>query len=394
MLFKRLTTVLVGANEPGYQPPWGLMQDYYMISPHFFAAMGILAAAVQPLSQGETGKVLLIAGMLAFQLIVCIICQYRFERRSDNSRFESWLNGYIGILCLSGLTWGGSLALLYVGASPDSQLFTLAVCFAIVQSCISRIYMTPGPTLGLILVIATPLVLAALSEDQWTIFPLAVIFFMFQMSHMLRLISFEEGRNSAERQMVRLMAELTEANAQLLRHAATDGLTGLANRRVLDSDLKTAISAAKSSHEPLCVILLDVDHFKSFNDNYGHLSGDECLCRIGRMLAGESAGGSIMPARYGGEEFAIILRGLNREKCLNFATGLLEKAAALDMSDIATPGTTITISIGLATFNAATDDELSLLDRADKGLYAAKHAGRNCVRTIESSPRQLSVVTR
>jgi two-component system cell cycle response regulator len=165
-------------------------------------------------------------------------------------------------------------------------------------------------------------------------------------------------------------------NAWLLEQvramAATDGLTGIANRATFDTTLEREIARAARAQEDLTLVLVDIDHFKRLNDTYGHQTGDDVLKRVAATLK-ESARLYDTPARYGGEEFGVILPRTSGEAALDVADRLREAIAA-DGDD---PG--VTISAGVATFPLDASDPGALIGAADRALYASKRAGRNRV---------------
>jgi diguanylate cyclase (GGDEF)-like protein len=184
-----------------------------------------------------------------------------------------------------------------------------------------------------------------------------------------------------------MAAKLTERERQLVATndrltviASMDMLSGLANRRGLQGRLEFEWLRALQNRQALALLMIDVDHFKMFNDTYGHLEGDACLTRLGETLAGIANETMGFAARYGGEEFCLLLPNQNCEQAMQ--VGELVRA---EISDLAMPHTTsphrhVTVSIGVA---CATPDEAQqpsdLIEAADAALYAAKHRGRNAV---------------
>jgi diguanylate cyclase (GGDEF)-like protein len=172
-------------------------------------------------------------------------------------------------------------------------------------------------------------------------------------------------------------SELAEQSARLAeqtREARTDGLTGLVNRRGFDEELQRRFAQFRRQHGALSVALIDVDHFKRFNDTHGHLAGDEVLRRVARTLAGTMRDMDIV-ARYGGEEFAVILPGTNLadgKRCVERAR------AAIEHLVIEHDGVLLRVTASLGLAQAMPGDEPGLLiERSDQALYAAKKAGRN-----------------
>ena len=191
-----------------------------------------------------------------------------------------------------------------------------------------------------------------------------------------------ERNRSLERQVAASAARISRLRQELAgakQGASTDGLTGLCNRKAFDARLRRAIMRARSDHENLSLILLDIDHFKRFNDTYGHRTGDLVLRLVSRVVA-DNVKGRDTAARYGGEEFAVILSGADLRAGAVIAG---QMRTVLDGKRLVTRAEqhgcgSVTISAGVAQF-AIGDTAGSLVERADAALYAAKHAGRNRV---------------
>jgi len=171
------------------------------------------------------------------------------------------------------------------------------------------------------------------------------------------------------RARVRTHLELKRARDLLERMASIDGLTGIANRRQLDTFLAQEWKRAAGSGSPISMAIIDVDHFKHFNDTYGHAKGDECLRTIAQALRGVARRTSDLVARYGGEEFAIVLPDTPGEAMALLIGSLLDAVRALCPA---------TVSAGAVTLIPAPDaDPASGLEAADRLLYEVKRGGRN-----------------
>jgi diguanylate cyclase (GGDEF)-like protein len=162
---------------------------------------------------------------------------------------------------------------------------------------------------------------------------------------------------------------------------STDALTGIANRRRFDGALEREWRRCQRSGAPLSLLMIDVDHFKLYNDQFGHQQGDECLRQVARLLLDAVGRPADLVARYGGEEFLCMLPDSGMAGALAVANKL---AAALRQADIYHPrspaGARLTISIGAATAKDLSGEPAALVAFADKMLYAAKAAGRNQVK--------------
>ena len=194
--------------------------------------------------------------------------------------------------------------------------------------------------------------------------------------HALRRGSRLERRVVSMLERYASQAALSLANAWLVdrlrRSAATDGLTGVANRRAFDETLAREFARASRAEGPLSLVLLDLDHFKVLNDTHGHLAGDDVLREVGACLLREVRLGDTV-ARYGGEEFAVILPNLAAEEASQVAERLRERIAALPIE------TAVTVSAGVSTWPSNAGDPLALVRAADRALYVSKRDGRDRV---------------
>jgi len=180
---------------------------------------------------------------------------------------------------------------------------------------------------------------------------------------------------------VRDLTHIKTAEARLRDLAGLDGLTGLPNRRTFDETLASEWRRAVRTGEPLSLLLLDIDHFKGFNDNLGHCYGDQCLTTVAALIAGAFHRTRDLSARYGGEEFAIILPATN---AAGASVAAERVRRAIEQKEIRHPANSaspfVTASVGQATAipcqHCRADD---VLKRADAALYRAKDLGRNRV---------------
>ena len=164
--------------------------------------------------------------------------------------------------------------------------------------------------------------------------------------------------------------------------AATDALTGLANRRVLDERLRLEWDRAQRSTEPLTVLMIDVDHFKAFNDRHGHHGGDDALRSVAQVIGSNIRRPADLAARYGGEEFAVVLPVTDAKGAWVIAEHI--RSAIEYLPKVSGDDQPITVSIGMSTWDKRSRQSLeALLLSADQALYEAKHTGRN--RIVDAS---------
>ncbi|MGM0526476.1 MAG: sensor domain-containing diguanylate cyclase, partial [Pseudomonadota bacterium] len=197
--------------------------------------------------------------------------------------------------------------------------------------------------------------------------------------------------NSLERQntykkLIETQRQLEEANLKLQAQATQDGLTAIANRRALDEKLESEVKRAKRQRTGIAVLLIDIDHFKPYNDYYGHLKGDAVLRTVAECLSNIMQRSTDFVARYGGEEFAVVMSTDSAWQALRKANELLDAIERLEIEHKkSSTEPYVTVSIG-GYFEQPSDDSdiqnaiKRLLDNADKGLYQAKFDGRNCIR--------------
>jgi diguanylate cyclase (GGDEF)-like protein/PAS domain S-box-containing protein len=193
----------------------------------------------------------------------------------------------------------------------------------------------------------------------------------------------ETGRVDGVVAVSRDITEQKAMEAQLAELASRDGLTSLANRRQFDEQLQKERTRAARTGSPLALLMIDVDHFKAFNDTYGHPAGDACLQEVARALMAEAARPCDLVARYGGEEFAVLLPDTDLDGCRVVAdrVRLAIEALAVPHSASAT-APHVTVSIGGAIIDGLDTETQpeALVEAADRALYAAKAAGRNRAR--------------
>ena len=181
-----------------------------------------------------------------------------------------------------------------------------------------------------------------------------------------------------------MKSALEEANQQLAHLANSDGLTGIANRRLFDESLDKAIQRGCRELKPVSLLMVDVDHFKDFNDTFGHAVGDEALRRVARALESCCKRSDDLAARYGGEEFAIILPDTDSEQAKHVASDIMQAIAQLNIAFASSPTSdTLTVCVGVSTQLCRPSLTLSeLVTQADKALYKAKGNGRNQVASL------------
>ncbi len=239
-------------------------------------------------------------------------------------------------------------------------------------------------------------------RSPWAVWPLQVggmaLLILSQTAAILMLLRIvsrrrrelaeaEEKRIALEKRAEERMAELTAANERLKIASETDPLTALANRRAFSRKLDQEFARQKRAGGLFSLIMLDIDHFKRFNDTYGHLEGDECLIKVAAVVADAVRRPYDLAARFGGEEFIAVLPETGMDGALKVARRIHEGVLALKIPH-ATSETNgyVTVSVGVVTavpFRA--EKPLSLVDMVDGVMYRAKNSGRNRIETADLS---------
>lgn len=186
------------------------------------------------------------------------------------------------------------------------------------------------------------------------------------------------ARENLRRGELALQQQLNENQAlqqQLRKQANQDALTGLYNRRYLDATFERELSRCRRESRPLSILALDIDHFKSINDRYGHPAGDEVLRTLARLLKGQARASDVV-CRHGGEEFIALLPNMPQQTALERAEFLRRQMQATT-TPAAGAQIVATLSIGVATFPENGHNMLDLMSQADAALYRAKQSGRN-----------------
>jgi diguanylate cyclase (GGDEF)-like protein len=211
--------------------------------------------------------------------------------------------------------------------------------------------------------------------DDYLMKPISEVVLKAKIRAMHRLVEMQ-------RSLVSVTQKLNEANVKLQRLSATDGLTGISNRRMYDELAIREWRRCERMNKPLALVMIDVDHFKLFNDKYGHQTGDECLKKVAEQVGRAAPRATDLAARYGGEEFVLVLGETDTDGAKWIANRLRQQVSELNIPHYATDSRHVTISCGVA--SVIPDDTCTLetlLKSADHALYKAKKSGRDQVGT-------------
>jgi diguanylate cyclase (GGDEF)-like protein len=209
--------------------------------------------------------------------------------------------------------------------------------------------------------------------DDYIMKPVGCVVVQAKVRAMYRLVQMQ-------RALVKMAAQLNDANQELQRLSMTDGLTGIANRRMFDVSLAREWRRCMRLNKPLSVVMLDVDYFKKYNDRYGHQEGDDCLVAVAQEVARSAPRPGDLAARYGGEEFVMILADTDENGANWVAERIRQHVAGLNLPHKDSSDGHVTVSCGISSVIPTQELAVEMLVKsADNALYLSKNQGRNTV---------------
>ncbi|HSG91181.1 MAG TPA: diguanylate cyclase [Pseudomonadales bacterium] len=333
---------------PQEQPTW-LVGTYIGAS-----ALGIFLIAVLPVAVFSLGLPIIQLVLVSAGMIAMVLVTRSMLRNRDGAA-----------LFLAGL-------LAIVAATIHDILISLYRDLPTIDVFGGRLYLQP---FGLLVFMLSQAVMLAMRSAN-------AVVELEETSEELRLArdAIDAHARDLERKVVERTRDLATANRELQRLAEIDGLTGIGNRRAFDRQLALAWSDHMRRGAPLALVMADVDHFKRYNDHYGHVAGDEALRRIAQRMAEAVQRPRDVVARYGGEELAAVLSDTPEGGARHLADHMRERIEALAIPHAYTPAGVVTASFGIASIipTPGSSPE-ALIESADAALYRAKSAGRNRV---------------
>lgn len=287
---------------------------------------------------------------------------------------DRWERRYWITLMLSAGIWGlGALALMPTDDRVSQvlvMLFTVGMSVSAVSCYSAYRYMTLV-SMGLVLLPCTLWLLFQPSSMQFGVGMAVLVFSSFVVSATRKL-------SDALEKAFRLTRQMERAHTISTRAAQTDELTGLMNRRAFFEHAQLLYAQCRHQQQPLCALMMDMDHFKEINDTYGHQAGDQVLRQIGGVISASFRQADVY-GRLGGEEFAVLLPNTSLETAQHIAEQLIKAISGLSSE----PVHGLTASLGVASTQARDLDLHGLMNTADKALYRAKALGRNRVAVAE-----------
>jgi diguanylate cyclase (GGDEF)-like protein len=305
---------------------------------------------------------------------------YQGCREDDDPEIWAWR--FVLSAWLASALWGSLGALIYLSPNPVVHLIVVGAQWSHLDAVFTRNSCEPRAALGQVALVKGPLAAACFSrmDGVYAIYgAMVVLGIVIARSTIVFLHQHTIDSLAANEALAASRDALEEANGQLEALATTDALTAMGNRRHFDLALRREWRRAVRGVEPISLLLLDLDHFKTLNDSLGHPAGDECLRRVGACIQGAVRRPEDVPTRIGGEEFAVVLPNTDAIAARHMAERVRDAVAGLRIPHPASAGGFVTVSVGAAT--ALPDETVSaalLIQQADEALYRAKAFGRNC----------------
>lgn len=326
-------------------------------------------------------------GSIIFVLAMARIIIFNVKKIINNQlSHRTWLHLWAGI---SGLT-GFSYAFGFVYFIPADQPFYILMTACFILALTAATIIGYGASIYCVLCFMVPIIviptyfIAVNGQETGVITAVGLLLYVTIVYSLLKnvnqtiiksiVLNFQLQQEVEKRKLV---------EKQLQDISRRDGLTGLFNRRYFDEMLEVEIGRAQRNHQPLCLVMFDIDCFKEYNDYYGHVAGDNCLIAISDIASSLANRKGDLIARYGGEEFAIILPNISFEGAVAFANKLqinVQKKRITHQTTKLTSLKSVTISVGVTNLMPFTKTKPSeLINMADEALYEAKRQGRNRV---------------
>ncbi|CAN5457519.1 hypothetical protein BH11PSE4_BH11PSE4_21830 [soil metagenome] len=382
------TAGLIGSDYTSEEQGWEMLEG--LISPfaHALTAAAVMIAAWYNWYSRDTLASMPAVAIVAATLALRVVLARRFRLRGPKARISTWVRSFAAMSLIAAVGWGSSLSILMFTTEGPPRFAVFALICAPVQGASARAYAMTAVVIANITIVLGMVSISATFFGIAVAIPFCLLYLWYQIGFVMELVVLRTKMLKADFERDRLLGQVTtynsklaSLNTQLSTFALTDGLTGVGNRRNFDHRLALCLQSQPDSPAPLALLLIDVDHFKRFNDTYGHLTGDECLKLVAAAITGAAIRAGDFTARYGGEEFAVILPATQTADALDIAECVRRAVETMDIATLRNvrEQPTVSIGVGMACAGANTQSR-ALIEAADGALYLAKQGGRNCVR--------------
>lgn len=381
------TAGLIGSDYTTQEQAWEMLKGLFNPLAHALTAAAItLIAWHNWYADGTLASVPAAVIVIAtFGIRLAFVARY--HRRGPDAKVSDWVRRFAISSFIAALGWGSSLSILLFTTEGAGRFAVAALICAPIQGASARAYAMPGTVILHISIVLGMISVTATAFGVTVAIPLAVLYLWYQIGFVSELFTLRKRMLKSDYdhrtllgQVTRYNSDLASMNARLSTFALTDGLTGVGNRRDFDDKLRQSLQELPMRATSLALLLIDVDHFKRFNDDFGHLIGDECLKLVAAAIQNTQRAEDFT-ARYGGEEFALILPATSRAEALTVAERVRQAVETMDCSALPKSAGAVTVSIGVGIAVASANIQpRALLQAADNALYMAKQSGRNCIR--------------
>jgi diguanylate cyclase (GGDEF)-like protein len=355
----------------------------------------LLASFIMLVFSRLTQNVLIVAWWVIISLVLAI--QYGMyvaynRQRSYRIDYVLWYRLVLVAAATGGLCWGFGLTHMLSVVHENYHIFLIILLISLAAAGITLAVRTPVYYAFQVSVLL-PVIVRLLSGDDaikvilgffLVIFMIAMWIFAYQVNRSLTAsFRLQLENQSLANSLKQSNARLQVLNEELLQLSATDGLTQVANRRYFDERFVSEFSRGSRESTSLSLIMIDVDFFKLYNDELGHVAGDECLARIAISIRDSLKRPTDLVARYGGEEFVVLLPVTPPEGACKLAEEIRQNIEALKIAHPRSPiSAYVTVSLGVTGAGqiGKTSKREMLLQKADQALYRAKQGGRNNVK--------------
>jgi len=353
------------------------------VIPIMGSAFGCVLLALVHWSVGRRDQVMSWVLLVGLALAIRVPQTMHFRRKITTGEFDprKTLRYALGT-ALSGAAWGYGGLLLVTGTTPLGQVMTITALQGMVMGGVVTLSLVLPAFLAFTLPAMLPMVIRLALAGDWTSEILAAYSLIFT----LLMIGIARSFNLSQRRTIVLTLEhedlivaLRAAHDEVLALSQTDTVTSIANRRYFDEALAQELARAKRSQTPIGLLMVDIDSFKQFNDNYGHTAGDDCLRRVAQAIRDTVHRPPDLAARYGGEEFVCLLPDTE-----SAGVGRVGEVILTAVRNLAIPHAfsgvqpVLTVSVGgVSILPMENTTPTEIIEAADRQLYLSKTAGRN-----------------
>ncbi|UTW44613.1 GGDEF domain-containing protein [bacterium SCSIO 12696] len=342
------------------------------------SSAGLMLFTVIALWEVAPAQQLLVWGAAHLVLaIIRLLWLRRFSQHPDSASLQGWINSFLVMVFVNGLLWGLLLSMYSSDWPLPHQFMTWIVYPGVVAGAVMALgaYFPAFVSFVVPLILSCAWALLSIDDSEYGMMLLIMVVFF------ACVLMTTRRYNATLVEAIEVKMHLQEANRKLTQLATQDVLTGVPNRRAFDYQLEREWGRSKRQQTAISLLMVDVDHFKSFNDRFGHSAGDNCLKEVAVAIAGQLRRPSDLASRFGGEEFALLLPDTDINGAAIVAENILQAVRQVNLPGIQLDGaSTITVSIGVSCCTPSDEcDALQLMEEADRALYQAKDSGRNCV---------------